>query len=353
MVSTESRASHCAERHAFTLVEVLVVIALVGLFSALMLPAAQRVREAARRICCGNNLHQLGLALHEYEAIHGNFPPAKQLEPGFTISPGLSFDGFRDYSAHCYLLPYLERNALYSSVNFALPVAEYWNATAPLSGSLGANTTAMNTTVGQFLCPSDPDALPSSPGRNSYRANVGPGLCGSSPGVGAGDGRGAFAHSAYMLLRDFTDGLSSTVAFSEKLCGSGVGRFRSDRDFVFSNWSGNTAQLTLDNMVSECRSITHPPSNYSFDSGKTWAIGGTRYTTYTHTGSPNSDFVDCAIRGGKPPCGAFTARSIHGDGVNCLMGDGTVRFVSSNVDLELWRAVGTRNGGEVIDSKLY
>ncbi|GEM_PF-5306874 len=102
--------------------------------------------------------------------------------------------------------------------------------------------------------------------------------------------------------------------------------------------------------VSPCRAVTSPPLNpYSFVRW-TWAVGSSKFTTYTHTAPPNAEFVDCMIATGVQPLpGSFAARSRHNGGVSCLMGDGNVRFVSSTIDLHLWRALGTRDGGETVD----
>jgi len=335
-----------SSRSGLSLIELLVALSLGGLLVALTLPAVAKVREASRRVRCQNNLRQLGLALHEYESVNGMFPAAKQAEPGYPINPKLSIDGMRDYSVHAYLLPYLGHSPLYASLNFSLPVPNYWELGSSALPGWSANVTSLNSAVGVFLCPSDSYAQSVAPGRNSYRANVGTGLCGDSPGCGIADGNGAFVHGRNLRVRDFADGLSKTVALSEKLCGVGTGSFRSERDFVYTNAVPNCTIISADWIVDRCRELKTPPSNYYAHSGYTWAIGDTRWTSYTHAATPNSTSVDCAIRGAKPPCGAFGARSLHERGVNVMLADGAVRFISESISLSIWRSLGTRNLGD-------
>jgi type II secretory pathway pseudopilin PulG len=327
-----------------TLIELLVVIGIVGLLCALLLPATQRAREAARRASCLNNLHQMGLALHAYHNEHQTFPPVVAPDSNYVYT-------FKDHSAHCRLLPYLGYESLYSSVNFSLGVPPYWELNAP--GASEANSTSMHSVVELFLCPSDPNAIAAAPGRNSYRLNLGVGLCGYTPGCGPVDGKGAFHLHHCIAARDFVDGLATTVAMSEKLCGNGSGKFTPRSDFVYTNASGKCAGFTLDWMISQCRAVTYPVTDFYSLAGHTWAIGSTQYTFYNHVGAPNSDFVDCVFRGHKPPCGALNARSMHATGVNCLMADGAVRFVGGDIDLQVWRAIGTRNGQEPLGSASF
>src|SRR5689334_22741074 len=130
-------------RPGFTLIELLVVIAIIGVLIALLLPAVQSAREAARRSQCTNNLKQLGLALHNYESSNGSFPPAGESTNYGTTPPSTQFvDG--SWSTFARILPYIEGGASYNAANFSL---EYHDLT-------GANFTASSTVVATFLCPS-------------------------------------------------------------------------------------------------------------------------------------------------------------------------------------------------------
>ena len=323
------------------------VISLIGLLVAVSLPAVHAAREASRRAFCRNSLKQIGIALQGYASDHQVFPAAKGFEPGFKISPAGLKDGYRDYSAHCYLLPYLDQRNVYNSVNFDLGVPDWWELSQPTKVSL-ANTTVMGMSISVFLCPTDPNAISTSPGRNSYRANVGIGLCGDSGGCGVEDGRGALLHGEFVKISDVFDGMTNTIAFSEKVCGGATQQFSPETDFVFIDSSFDCRRIDSDWMVSKCRGVTQPVAKFFTGAGYTWSVGGTKYTSYTHAGPPNSPSVDCAIRGVKPPCGAFGARSRHPRGVNSLFCDGAVQFIGSSIELTLWRALGTRNGGEVV-----
>ena len=329
-----------------TLVEVLVVLAIVGLLLSISLPAVQAARESARRAQCSNNLHQVGLAMHTYESGHSTYPPV-------CVAWAVSTGWARNFSSQVYLLPYIEESKAYATVNFDLPVGPSWEYTGVGPQELQANTTTMSLSVGLFLCPSDPYALPS---RNSYRANMGIGLWGrraGNGGCGKEDGHGAFLLYECLRSRDFTDGLSKTIAFSEKLCAAGPPQFHPETDYVVAN-SIPCNTIDADLMVANCRSLTYPPAQYYSFGGWTWTIGSTKFTTYTHTGPPNSEFVDCTLSpGAQPPPGAFSARSLHTNTVSCLMVDGAVRFVTSRIDLGVWRALGTRDLGEPIDVEAF
>jgi prepilin-type N-terminal cleavage/methylation domain-containing protein len=142
-------------RHGFTLIELLVVIAIIAILIALLLPAVQKVREAASRTQCTNNLKQFGVALHSYHDAHKGFPPGRDS---------------KDISTHAYLLPFMEQESLYRSINFSV---SYNNA---------ANAFARAQTVPVFLCPSDPHPpVPAGWGATNYRVNQGSGILWGTP----------------------------------------------------------------------------------------------------------------------------------------------------------------------------
>lgn len=194
-------------RQAFTLIELLVVMGIIAILIALLLPAVQAAREAARRITCRNNLKQLGLALHNYHDVHGCFPQGR----GAAL-PGV-------FSAHAYLLPFVEQSNLQDLVDFSsAPTTFSIDGGIIYDGS--TNAAAASTIVPFFLCPSDgSERIPgSSFATTNYAANAGSGL------VDAGsldNADGVFFRGSRIGFRDIADGTSHTAAFSERLLGTG------------------------------------------------------------------------------------------------------------------------------------
>ena len=186
-------------RAAFTLIELLVVIAIIAILIGLLLPAVQKVREAANRLKCENNLKQIGLAVHNHEATNGRLPAAGTYPVG-----GTSADS---YSVHARILPYIEQSNLYQLVD--------------LNASAISQPTVTGQRIALYLCPSEtndkprPPSSPSQPPRypTSYAANVGSWFV-YNPNNGIG-GDGAFAMNKELLFSDFSDGLSNTIGFAE------------------------------------------------------------------------------------------------------------------------------------------
>ena len=197
-------------RYAFTLVELLVVIAIIGVLVALLLPAVQAAREAARRMQCGNNLRQIGLALHNHESSLGRLPSGYD----YLVTPGYPSIGqhFYRWSAHAMLSPYLEQSNIYNKLKLDIPLHMTGTPTHP------DNAPLVKLTVPTFLCPSDvrrnvnPDW-----GAVNYVMNYGSGL----PGGLDLDADGVFYINSKTRLADVTDGLSNTAAFSEQTLGPG------------------------------------------------------------------------------------------------------------------------------------
>jgi prepilin-type processing-associated H-X9-DG protein len=315
------------KRIGFALVEVLVVVGVIGVLIGLMLPAVQSAREAARRFACASNLKQLVLAIHAYEGICGGFPP--------EVSSGLvqgSNQRGRNYSLHSLILPYLEQKVIYDALNFQLAGVNY-DDIDPGNGTYSV----LNISV--FLCPSDPWVGFPQGGNASYRGNSG--LC-----VACSDRfSGAFTPIGLAKLSDFSDGLSNTVAFSEKPVSSlGTPGFSPFRDWL--EYSAAPYPQTPDDWLLACGGLSDERGGMS-DSGKTWLLSGAIYTLYLAAAPPNSPVPDCgtAFGGGA---GVFSARSYHPGGVNAAMADGSVHWYSSSTSKAVWRALSTRRGGEVI-----
>ncbi len=335
-------------RHGgFTLIELLVALGVISILIALALPAVQSAREASRRAVCQNNLRQIGLAIQNYLS-SANCLPVSVTTIRPTTKSGSFYYGL--YSAHCRLLPYLEQNALYQSINFQTGT---WPVDTFLGGSPGntfqlnqVNLTVYSTGVGLFLCPSDGGAFAST--GNNYRGNTGVGPSPTAWAESPDGGNGLFPELDAISPSSVTDGLSHTVAFSERLRGSGgpPSILDPERDVFQRAGVANTA----DQLLNECRIAGRAvnPARYTL-SGEYWFWAGRERTLYTQTQIPNGVVPDCTFGGMTPAIDMATARSNHPGGVNALMGDGSCRFVSETIAQPVWRGLGTRNGGELID----
>jgi prepilin-type N-terminal cleavage/methylation domain-containing protein len=318
-------------RRAFTLVELLVVIAIIGVLVALLLPAVQAAREAARRTQCINNLKQIGLALHNYELSFRTFPPAA-LYPVASTSADT-------YSVHARILPYLDQNNVFSQVDFNL------------------SATSQPTVVGQriptYLCPSEPKKMARIAGTLvrqplSYGANVGVWFV-YNPNTGQG-GDGALPANTFARGAEFADGLSNTIGLAE---------VKTYMSLLRDGGNPNVVNAAIPASVS---AVTSLGGTFGADTGHTgWTESPAFQTGVTFVFSPNTNvtfnnggtLVDidwCSRREGGSATqltyAAMTARSYHSGAVNALVMDGSVRNFTSTVDVLAWRAMATRNGGE-------
>jgi prepilin-type N-terminal cleavage/methylation domain-containing protein/prepilin-type processing-associated H-X9-DG protein len=345
------------QRRGFTLIELLVVIAIIGVLIALLLPAVQAAREAARRAQCTNNLKQLGIAMHNYHSSNECFPI------GFLYpmnSAGLPVPALHyRWSVLAQLTPFLEQSNVYNALNMNFPLA------AGPSGLYGAgpwspfaaNTTATATRVNIFLCPSDgappptmlPGGVPSGP--SNYQFCTGDGSPGSAnPGdVGLTvQANGVFILGPPQSIATILDGSSGTVAASEQLIGPAAG-----------GASTQSSATPRPHDVRRAAAITAPPLNdagcasptgWRLDKGYGWWDGDYRTTLYNHYLTPNSNSFDCW--GTSPPHNPAikTARSNHPGGVNALYCDGHVGFLKDSINPMTWRGLSTRGGGEVLSA---
>jgi type II secretory pathway pseudopilin PulG len=327
------------------LAEVLVTIGIAGLLMALMAPAIQSSRQSSRRLHCTNNLRQIGVALQNHETVHRSYPRGGVMPYIKTSNPWR----LRAHAPHLYLLPYLDETNLFKTIDLHVPAYRYLAQVGPNNP---ANQLAQLTTLPVFLCPSDPGAQAMR--RNNYRANIGTTAFprnGDPPHVPKLPGAGAF----YPVNRDlrpqhFGDGLSNTIAFSEKLVGDGSGRFDPRTD-VFSLWQvANPAEISNSPQaearhVQACASLRDPNPPHDSSAGQFWFFAGLDDTWYNHLLTPNHGISDC---GGVSMFGSGlrTARSAHPGGVNCLLMDGSCRFVASGINLSVWQAMATHDGGE-------
>ncbi len=320
----------------FTLIETIVVIAIIGLLASLLMPAVMDAREAARRMECSTRLRQIGLALNNYLSVYQSYPPIE----------------VNDFSTHGFLLPYLDQSVLYNQINFH----HLWVHYAPTFIEPTFQTVA-TTKISSFLCPTDDAPLGKFGGVN-YRLNIGVGPWFSYNLVTPDSGNGFLnlPRRSVSSPADIVDGLSNTIAFGERLRGSRL-PFMSglaNRDF-HKNTIDFQLSRTAEQMIKSCRAMNAIDGFHFFytESGAAWFDPGFGETYYNHVETPNYQLPDCGIGlhlGGGGDGGMITLRSWHHGGVNVLYGDGSVHFIKDGINLSLWRAMSTRNGGEVFDA---
>ncbi len=302
-------------RAGFTLVELLVVIAIIGILVGLLLPAVQAAREAARRMQCSNNLKQLGLALHNYHDTHKRFP----FGSGGTTPPS----GSPGYSAVSLMLPFMEQTPLWNQIDFRLPLTD------------PVNTPARLTSIPGFLCPSDrQNPQPQTGGAINYMGNKGSLHFWSDPSQ-----NGIFIPSRSFRMSDITDGTSNTSAFSERLLADGNNGVVDMQADVFL---GSGDPSTPDQAIQMCYATdaNNLANQFPLFMGAPWING---QHTYMHVDTPNRR--SCGF---YPTKASMPANSRHTGGVNMALCDGSVRYVSQSIELPTWRALGSRNGHEVV-----
>jgi len=319
-------------RRGLTLIELLVVVGIIAILIGLLLPAVQSARESARQANCRNNLRQLALSLHGFEAARGGFPPCSY---GALVDHNNS-DLQHRYSVQVMLLPYLEATTIANGLNLLLR-SDY-----PPPGGPG-NSTAGQAVIATFLCPSDPLATDLIGGLTSYRANVGTCAC-----IGSGFWDGCFWERIGPLA-EFRDGLANTLAFAEKPIGTfeKYGPFSAYRDWFDSPVYSPDA----DGWIDICTGLGGPGATSSLNSnprsGRSWVRSGAITTAFTTAAPPGSRVPDCGDPAGGGN-GNFAARSYHPGGVDAAMGDGSARWFGSGIAIPVWRALGTRAGSEVV-----
>jgi prepilin-type N-terminal cleavage/methylation domain-containing protein len=339
--------------NAFTLIELLVSIAIIATLIALLLPAVQRAREAARRTKCINHLKQLGLALQNYSDVYTTYAPAVVIG---DVGGRMQFGG---WSAHARLLPFLDAAAGFNSVNFNFP---YDNPT---------NVTVAQMNVELFICPSDPDTAPyphsfGMAGVTNYGWNMGDWYVwggANSAGVRFHERpRGMFYVNSSVRESDVVDGTSNTMVAAEVKARQNYYRDCAGLSARFTPYSFPATSDDPYTVAPEY--VSGAGCNATLrDSGHTeWVDGHVHQTGFTTAWTPNwlihtagaAGRVDTDITGIRetnlgPTFSAVTSRSYHSGGVHVLLGDGSCRFVTDSIDGTTWRALGTRAGQETID----
>ncbi len=302
------------QRRGWTIIELLVVIVVIGLLMSLTIPAVQHAREAARITECRSHLKQLGLAMHSYHDLHGIFPPG-------------STNGF---SAHAVMLPFLDQANVYNQISFSS------HAYVP------PNKKLLPHDLPFLHCPADSGYLRGG-GRTNYVGNNGAGLHVN------GQIEGVFS----LLIRDsvngggpvsaafVTDGLSNTVAFSEVLVSNDTQH--PDRCFWKAPRFSDPAEANA--MIQACQDLDTRLHRGGGGRGRPWIDGNYPSTLYNHMGPPNTR---ACTNAGSVFAGTYPAGSQHSGGVTVCLADGSARFIAEVIDLETWRALGTRASGDVL-----
>jgi prepilin-type N-terminal cleavage/methylation domain-containing protein/prepilin-type processing-associated H-X9-DG protein len=313
-------------QHGFTLVELLVVITIIGILIALLLPAVQAAREAARRAQCSNGLKQLTLAMMNYESTVGCLPPGALNTSFPTGRPRTS------WMIHLY--PYLEQQAAYDSYHFNLPAGPGDALWTNPTNSMGVNPpTAL--VIPMLLCPSDGQGgtLHHMAGIGTYARGNYAGFLGNidygsaQPPAAAPHKRAAFGLNVVVRIADIRDGTSNTMAFGEVLTGT-----NSDDDFRGVHWYDHAA----------CSQVftKFPPNTPNPDVfHPMWCGAGMSQPAMNLPCTPGSsdNRIDTAA-----------SRSRHPGGVQVGLCDGSVQFASESIDLNVWQAMGSIDGGEPI-----
>jgi prepilin-type N-terminal cleavage/methylation domain-containing protein/prepilin-type processing-associated H-X9-DG protein len=349
-------------RSGFTLIELLVVIAIIAVLIALLLPAVQAAREAARRAQCINNLKQIGLGIANYESAQGSFPMGAM--NATFLNPFPPYKPCQTYFGHTwanYILPYMEEGNQYNAFNFGRPYNSF------------SNMTGLGIRVPSYTCPSDGEAtaLPAkyiNPAQASYGAVKGvtnsvafiwdPGI--NDDRCNVIDSEGVFNYNTSYRIPAVTDGLSNTMFVGE------TSRFRNEpggSNFYFNAvdgwwagppWTAANSYWPNDSRITggafTVPALNAPPDTTGvlddFNAGPCSNPFGTVQYAF---GNP----LGWAV---VPQCmnlGQFGFRSFHPGGGNFLMGDGSVRFVKNTINMQTYRALSTKNIGEVISADQY
>ena len=344
-----------ARGRGFTLIELLVVISIIGVLVALLLPAVQSAREAARRGSCQNNLKQIGLAIAQYETLLKVYPLGGCYQGPSDAGSGCGFGtvhGPREFGMLAYVLPHLEQQNVFNAINFNLAAGGPGGQFGPVNAGL-ANRTALSTVISTYLCPSDqtisPAGPPNSASPTSYFPSGGTWNTLSYPGGPdcwqQDPGNGAFDDASAYRVAEFRDGLSQTLFVGE------ASRFRNDPDPNCNQWS------RFELFGSAFGGNTNRPQGLGYEVPQINAPFRPYDGDQLPPGTPWPDTSD--MKGWLQNLGLYKTfgqwgfRSQHPGGAQFVFGDGSVRFLKDTINLSVYQALGTRWGKEPVSADAY
>ncbi len=361
MTLSNPRSNRHHKPAGFTLVELLVVIAIIGILIAMLIPAVQMVRAAARRTHCTNNLHQIAIAIHHYDDAQKRFP-INQVGPGLDNGSGGFESGY--YSWLVPILPYIEQGPVYYQFHLSLNNGD---GDGYKISDTHPNAAAARSRISTYLCPSDDTDFDNTlmgsanPAPGSYVGNAGwpshaTGFDGERPTPGPFNGVIPLVnpsvnvpwHRRRIRFKSIRDGAAYTAMISERLIQTGTSapairegdrRLRSQHIVTRSETLAEI-DLQIQN--------THSHVFESAHIGRSWSSGWPLAApTYMHVKTPNTligHYTSSVVEGDF----VITPSSRHGGGVNFAMVDGSVHFAPNGVDPVVWRAIGSRDDGSYV-----
>jgi len=329
----------------FTLVELLVVIAIIGILIALLLPAVQAAREAARRSQCTNNLKQMGLAFHNYHDVYKTFPRFC-----YRTTQGAGY--WEGFSAHTMILPYIEQGSVYDEVS------SRWKTTPdPANGwRIGYFQAIRRTIIPAFLCPSDVSSSGANAGNCNYPVCEGCNVGWIGGGMNNARSNGVFSINWDRKIADIRDGTSNTIMASELRLGDhsnsnyqpgdvvrAMGRTYSHRAYPEAGTMYDAAGIAAYGLACDAAK-----ANHHSHAGREWIAPMPAQTVFNTLAPPNWEYPTCQECGGcgwMDSRGIFPARSYHPGGANHTLADGSVRFISETIDGGSYCLLGNRKDG--------
>lgn len=355
-----------SRKRGFTLIELLVVIAIIAILIALLLPAVQQAREAARRTSCKNNLKQLGVALHNYHDVYNMFP---FMEGGTSGPGGGMLNNNASISGLVMLLPMMEQGPLWTDIQKGLdrdgnPGSAAFRRGGPTPWI--SSFDPWRTQLPNLLCPSDLKILGGgNMGRNNYRFNIGTysrnnHSSAAARGWGNNQITGLFGRQTNYGLDDCIDGTTQTIAMGERCKGIGPS-LNGNREVlsgyaILTGMGGTLADIQTDvDMCKQTRDIT----NRQFFAPTVAIVTGANPGSRWHDGRPYYAGLSTVLPPNAPACttqnvewhwGLWTASSRHTAVAQFVFADGSCTALNNEIDEDVYQALGTKSGREVIDN---